>query len=153
MNNAVDYIRILGSAEFDHRAPEWLVHTPKSDVMLTPLGGAVLVRLGSMTAQTLQRWSTSSIDGNACLQPEALPTVHPGLKSEVLYSVGMHAEAQLLLESSKRARDYALALVGVQHYGAWRAAEFREFQTLARSINAAEACFDILAELGIGPAR
>ena len=153
MNNAVDYIRILGSAEFDHRAPEWLVHTPKSDVMLTPLGGAVLVRLGSMTAQTLQRWSTSSINAGACLQPELLQTVHPGLKAEVLYSVGMHAEAHLVLESSKRSRDYAVALVGVQHNGAWRAAELSEFQSLARSINAKSACLDVLVELGIGPAR
>ena len=149
----IDYIRIIGADEFEHRAPEWLVKTPKSDVMLTPLGGAVLVRLGSLTARTLQSWSTSNIDGNACLQPELLQTVHPGLKAELLYSVGMYAEAQALLESSKRGRDYALALVGVQHYGEWRAAELREFQALARSIAALAKCLSVLEELGIGTAR
>lgn len=145
MTPEIDYIRILGIEEFNHRSPE--------NVMCTPLGGAVLVRRGSLTAKVLKQWSTSNIDAGACLQPEMMSTVHPGLKAELLYSTGMHAEAQGLLESSKRARHYALALVGVQHYGTWRVAELDEFRNLTRSINAAEACMDVLDELGIGPAR
>ena len=144
MSHEIDYIRVIGAEEFRHR---------HEDVMITPLGGAVLIRRNSSTAWSLFHWSTGSIDGNACLQPEAMPTVHPGLKAEVLYSVGMYAEARGLLESSKRALDYALALVGVHPYGEWRVAELQEFQTLARSIAAAMACLSVLEEFGLTTPR
>lgn len=137
----LDYMRVIGDKEMFSRQP--------AEVYSTPLGGAVLVRKNSLTAQALKRWSTSSIDAAACLQPEMLQTVHPGLKAELLYSQGLQVEAVAFLHASKRARDYILALVHVRRYDGESGHKLDEFQSLTRSISAAAECFDILEELGL----
>lgn len=121
---------------------------------LSPLGGCVVARRGTATLRLLCSLYTRGFDPAACLQPELLPTIHPGLKAEFLFSDVYKPQALALLKVNKRARDYIASLQSLpredlpRHWD-WRGDELLELQSVTRSISAAAQCFDVLAELGI----
>ena len=143
----LDYVRVI--TEADMLAG---VHQHLEPVMRTPLEGGVIVHAGSTTCELLCQYLDNPGDASYRVTHEPLLEVLAGLKAEMLYYVADSAAAYRILEASKSARAYVLALT----YIPWPGApdkddrdELDEFQAVVRVIQAKNECFDILAELGI----
>lgn len=143
----LDYVRVI--TEADMLAG---VHQHLEPVMRTPMEGGVIVHAGSTTCELLCQYLNNPGDASYRVTHEPLLEVPAGLKSEMLYYVADSAAAYRILEASKSARAYVLALT----YIPWPGApdkddrdELDEFQAVVRVIQAKNECFDILAELGI----
>lgn len=152
MTVQIDYLRVVSVAEWCSRYDARGGRTRYPG--LSPLGGCIVARRGTATIRLLCNLYTRDYDPAACLQPELLQTVHPGLKAEFMYSDIYKKEALMLLNSSKRARDYIAALEPLPMdylppYREWRGDDLLEMQALTRAIAATAECLAVLNELGL----
>lgn len=144
-----DYVRVITKAEL--HASE--LH-PGEQALQTPLCGGIIAVSGSVTYSLLCQYLDNPGKAAHRVSQEPLLEVPAGLKAEMLYYVADSAAAYRILESSKLAREYILALSYIGWDGVYEDDEddmndLENFQEIVRVMHAKAECFSVLDELGL----